>query len=88
MKLKRHKKFINDLSKVKFSNSQFEKYIKYLGYFLKDIELPTESKNHQLKGEYLGFKEFHLGGDLLVVYYQNADEIILARIGTHSKLFK
>ncbi len=88
MTLFRHKKFINDLKKANLSNSQFEKMIKYFNLFLEDKELPTEAIDHPLNGEWKDFREFHLGGDMLVIYHRSEDKITLARIGTHSQLFK
>lgn len=88
MTLFRHKKFINDLKKANLSNSQFEKIIKYFNIFLEDKELPTEAIDHPLNGKWKDFREFHLGGDMLVIYHRNEDKITLARIGTHSQLFK
>lgn len=43
---------------------------------------------HQLKGEWKGFWECHIGPDWLLIYKPTADEILLARTGTHSDLFK
>lgn len=88
MEFFRHKTFINDFSKVKLSDSQFNKLIKYFNLFLEDKELPKEAKDHELLGKYEGFREFHLGGDMLVIYYKSQNSLILARIGTHSQLFK
>lgn len=88
MTLFRHKKFINDLKKANLSNSQFEKMIKYFNLFLEDKELPQEAKDHSLSGEWKDFREFHLGGDMLVIYHKDDEKITLARIGTHSQLFK
>ena len=34
------------------------------------------------------YKEFHVGGDLLVIYCIEDDILRLTRIGTHSQLFK
>lgn len=87
MRLKRHKKFITDLKKVRLSDSQFEKLILCLNAFMESKELPKQVLDHELKGDYLGFREFHLGGDMLVIYYQKEENITLARIGTHSQLF-
>jgi hypothetical protein len=39
-----------------------------------------------LIGNYSGFKEFHVGGDLLVIYSIAEDILRLTRIGTHSQL--
>ncbi|TXH78373.1 MAG: type II toxin-antitoxin system mRNA interferase toxin, RelE/StbE family, partial [Thiothrix sp.] len=34
------------------------------------------------------FREFHLGGDMLVIYQFKEYEFVLTRIGTHSQLFR
>jgi len=88
MKLIRHKKFINDLKKVRLSDSQYEKLIRYLGMLLQQQTLPAEARDHSLKGEYSDTNEFHLGGDMLVVYMHQEEQIVLLRIGTHAQLFK
>jgi|TARA_R110002033_G_scaffold414_2_gene4084 mRNA interferase YafQ len=62
--------------------------IKYFNLLLEEKELPTEAIDHPLNGEWKDFREFHLGGDMLVIYHRSEDKITLARIGTHSQLFK
>ncbi|RUM70553.1 MAG: type II toxin-antitoxin system mRNA interferase toxin, RelE/StbE family, partial [Sulfurovum sp.] len=54
----------------------------------KNEPLPSEAKDHSLMGEYKGFREFHLGGDMLMIYTIVEDTLYLQRIGTHSQLFK
>ncbi len=88
MKLKRHKNFVKDLKKVKFSDSQFEKFIEYLNLLKNNQKLPKEALDHTLKGELKSYREFHLGGDLIVVYKKTDNEIILIAIGTHNDIFK
>jgi mRNA interferase YafQ len=88
MKLFRAKTFKKDYQKLKLSDNQYAKYIKYLSLLLEGITLPFEARNHKLIGNYSGFKEFHIGGDVLVVYYIEDDIIRLTRIGTHSQIFK
>ncbi len=88
MKLFRAKTFKKDYQKLKMSDSQYVKYIKYLSLLLEDKALPLEARDHNLIGNCSGFKEFHIGGDLLVVYYIEDDIIRLTRIGTHSQIFK
>ena len=63
------------------------KYLKYIALLLEEKQLPAESKDHRLTGEYTGFREFHIGGDLLVIYIVEDDILRLTRIGTHSQLF-
>ena len=88
MKLFRTKTFKKDYQKLQMADSQYAKYVKYLSSLLDEKELPIEARNHELIGNYSGFKEFHIGGDLLVVYCVEDDIIRLTRIGTHSQIFK
>ena len=88
MKLFRAKTFKKDYQKLKISDNQYSKYIRYLSLLLESKALPLEARDHNLVGSYSGFKEFHIGGDVLVVYYIEDDIIRLTRIGTHSQIFK
>jgi mRNA interferase YafQ len=86
-KLRRHKSFLKDYAKTKLTDGQFEKLISYLNLLKDNQNLPIESKEHNLKGNWKDFKECHLGGDMLLVYAVMNDEIVLTRIGTHSEIF-
>ncbi|RDU52636.1 type II toxin-antitoxin system YafQ family toxin [Helicobacter sp. MIT 01-3238] len=88
MNLKREKKFINDLSKARLSDSEFNKMIEYFSLLANDKPLPPSANDHALSGEYTDTREFHIGGDKLVIYLIKDDEIRLLRIGTHAQLFK
>ena len=88
MKLFRTKTFKKDYQKLQMADSQYAKYIKYLSLLIDEKKLPIEARDHELIGNYSGFKEFHIGGDLLVVYCVEDDIIRLTRIGTHSRIFK
>lgn len=50
--------------------------------------LPAEFLDHELGGEWSGHREFHAGGDLLVIYLRRPDAVIFSRIGTHAELFE
>lgn len=51
--------------------------------------LPANYKDHSLKGEFQGFRECHIRGDILLVYkiIQDKMVIVLVEIGSHSYLF-
>jgi mRNA interferase YafQ len=55
-----------------------------------DIELDLKYKDHNLTGDYKGFRECHLSPEWLLVYYKDADSLILTltRTGSHSDLFR
>jgi mRNA interferase YafQ len=88
MKLFRTKTFKKDYQKLKMTDNQFAKYIKFLSLLLEGKELPLEARDHDLIGNYSDFREFHIGGDLLVVYCIEDDILRLTRIGSHSQILK
>lgn len=51
--------------------------------------LDRKYQDHALKGDMLEYRECHIKNDLLLIYYINNNELILvlANIGSHSKLF-
>ena len=88
MKLKRHKSFLKDWRKINLSDEHFEKFITYSNNLKANVPLPEESRDHDLTAEYKDCREFHLGGDMLVIYRCCVDEIEFIRMGSHSQLFK
>ncbi len=80
--------FIKDSKRLKLSDKHFTKYIQFLALLLDSKELPKEANDHPLKGEWMDFREFHVSGDLLIIYQIENDIIKLVRMGSHSQLFK
>jgi len=87
LNLFRAKTFFKDYSKVKFTDKLYLKYVVYVGTLLKEEPLPLEARDHSLAGGYNAYREFHVSGDLLVVYKIENTTLQLIRIGTHSQLF-
>ena len=86
--IRRQKSFAKDLLKVKMNNQHYSKYILFLSTLLQEKELPAQAKDHFLSGKYQDTREFHISGDLLVIYFTTQTELVLIRIGTHSQVFK
>ena len=54
---------------------------------MNDGELDYSYSDHDLRGNWEGFRECHLGFDLLLVYrYEGDDWLILERLGSHSEI--
>lgn len=53
-------------------------------------ELPPVNRDHELSGNWVGYRECHIQPDWLLIYYIENDVLVLtlARTGTHSDLFK
>lgn len=49
--------------------------------------LPQKNQDHELKGNYKGFRECHISPDWLLIYRYNGEYLELSRTGTHSDLF-
>src|SRR5476651_2806350 len=53
-----------------------------------DEPLPPEYLDHELSGEWRGFRECHIGGDFLLIYdLRQEGAVIFTRAGTHADLF-
>ena len=88
LKLFRSKTFLKDYKKAKLSDQHYSKYIQYLSLLLKEENLPQDALDHNIKGDYKDFREFHISGDLLIIYIIEDGYLKLVRIGTHSQLFE
>ncbi|MFA7501152.1 MAG: type II toxin-antitoxin system YafQ family toxin [Sulfurimonas sp.] len=86
-KIEISKLFRKDINKLKFSNEHYSKYIISIAKLLENLPLPPEALDHPLKGDWSAYREFHISGDLLVIYKTTQDTLYLIRIGTHSQLF-
>ena len=49
--------------------------------------LPEKNNDHNLSGNYVGYRECHLQPDWLLIYQQTETELLLQRTGTHADLF-
>ena len=54
-----------------------------------DATLEARLRDHTLSGEWLGYRECHIRPDLLLIYRKVDDDLLrVARLGSHSELFK
>jgi len=83
-----HKSFAKELKNASLNPTNTAKLFLFIALLLNEEALPKESRDHALLGEWEDAREFHISGDLLVIYRIYADTLELLRIGTHSQLFK
>lgn len=56
---------------------------------LVDHALPPRNRDHELSGNWKGYRECHIKPDLLLIYRKpDTDTLRLARLGSHSELFE
>lgn len=87
--IKYHTMFKKNFKRIKkrgYDISRLEKIIELLA---NEVPLPEQFKDHNLSGNYNGFRECHIAPDWLLVYQVNNSELVLvlSRTGSHSDLF-
>lgn len=63
----RHNAFVKDMRNIRLTETQVTKLFLYVAKLLNNEPLPPEAKDHTLQGEWEDFREFHLGGDVLLI---------------------
>lgn len=59
-----------------------------LGTLANDQQLEPRYRDHDLSGDWEGYRECHVKPDLLLIYRKSGDDLLrLARLGSHSELF-
>jgi len=59
-----------------------------LGALATDRPLEAKHRDHDLSGDWAGYRECHVKPDLLLIYRKSdADTLRLALLGSHSELF-
>lgn len=86
--IKYHTLFKKDFKRIKkrgYDISRLEKIVELLA---NEVPLPEQFKDHNLSGNYNGFRECHIAPDWLLVYQVNNNELVLvlSRTGSHSDL--
>jgi mRNA interferase YafQ len=73
----------------KFKAKARAEFIRVLQAFREGKLLPAHNRDHALSGEWLGYRECHIKGDILLVYEKQAEifVLVLIDIGSHSDLF-
>lgn len=87
--IKYHTLFKKDFKRIKkrgYDISRLEKIVELLA---NEVPLPEQFKDHNLSGNYNGFRECHVAPDWLFIYQVNNNELVLvlSRTGSHSDLF-
>ena len=78
------------ITKAKKQGKNLEKLKEVLVLLQEQQTLPPKYKDHALTGNYIGTRECHIEPDWLLIYKIDGDKLILtlARIGSHSELFR
>ncbi|MCL2375554.1 MAG: type II toxin-antitoxin system YafQ family toxin [Firmicutes bacterium] len=83
-------KFKKDYKLAERRNLKMELLDDVIAMLAKGQALPEKYRDHELTGNWTGYRECHIKPDWLLVYYIVDDvlTLTLSRTGTHSDLFK
>ena len=87
--IKRHNQFKRDYKLMKKQNRNISLLKALIVDLFNENPLPPNYKDHNLIGNYVGYRECHVAGagDWLLIYKIKDRTLVLARTGTHSELF-
>lgn len=82
-------KFKKDVKLLQKQGKNLDKLFTVVELLSNDEKLDVNYRDHELSGNYDGFRECHIEPDWLLIYRKNSDRIILylLRTGSHSDLF-
>lgn len=84
------KSFIKDWERLsrsgRFNMNKLKEVIVLL--IANDEPLGAEWLDHALKGNWADHRECHIGGDFLLIYQIDGNQLIFVRCGTHADLFE
>ena len=83
-------RFKKDLKKAIKRNLDISLLDEVVTKLANNKKLEKKYKDHDLKGEYVGFRECHIEPDWLLLYKKEKDELelFLFRTGSHGDIFK
>jgi len=76
-----------DLRKAHRMGKDMEKLEAVIDTIAAGERLPRRYRQHNLSGNWEGHIECHIEGDWLLIWREEADEVVLVRTGTHAELF-
>ncbi len=79
--------FKRDLKKLKKQGKDLSKLLEIITLLSKEDSLPANHFDHNLTGNWQGYRECHISPDWLLIYQTDSVELYLARSGSHSDLF-
>jgi len=81
-------RFKRDIKKIKKQSKALSDLQTVIKILAREAPLPEKYKGHNLSGDYVEYKECHIRPDWLLIYKLFDGELLLARTGSHSELFK
>jgi mRNA interferase YafQ len=79
--------FKKDVKKQKKRGKDLEKLKSIINLLVEAKTLPERCLDHQLSGNWAGWRDCHVESDWILIYKLSPDILTLGRTGSHSDLF-
>lgn len=76
-----------DLKKYKHQKEVLLELQEIIGLLVNKKSLPSKHRDHNLTGNWINHREFHVRNDVFLIYKVEEDVLFLTRFGSHSELF-
>lgn len=86
-KISQSKSFKKDVKRARKRGKDLLKLELVVLQLAENKELPSQFRDHILKGNYSNHRECHIEPDWLLIYRIEPNHLILVRTGTHADLF-
>ena len=83
----RSSQFKKDLKKARRQGKDLNLLQAVVKTLAQEEPLEARFRDHDLTGNWRGYRECHVSPDWLLIYKIDRDELKLARVGSHSELF-
>ena len=80
--------FRRDVKRLKRQGADLAKLKVVINQLVSQTPLGESYRDHLLVGNWKGFRECHIQPDWLLIYRIEAEELQLARTGSHAELFR
>ena len=81
--------FKRDLKKYQHKKDILKELYDVISILSKEKPLDLSKKDHNLVGNYVNYREYHVKNDVLLIYQvdKKTSSLYLARFGSHSEVF-
>ena len=80
-----HEQFVKELRRVKLKGKHLQKLFFYVSFLLRGRSLLPGANDHRFKVNLGDVRDFHIGGDIVVLYRVTKDKVQPLRIGSHTQ---
>jgi mRNA interferase YafQ len=79
--------FKRDFKKAEKQKKDAAKLQAVLELLVSGKPLPEKNRDHDLGGNWIGYRDCHIEPDWLLIYRIEKEELILVRLGSHNEVF-